>query len=65
MDKEPIDLYELHRRNMEAEQEYIERRERDRELYEETIETESGFIITSYNYSKNSLTTEELRERYG
>lgn len=49
-----------HLRNIQAEVEYTEKRERDKELYEVTIETEEGIIITSMDYTRNAIVIEGL-----
>jgi hypothetical protein len=47
--------YEIHLRNLEAESEYNERKERDAALYEEVTECDDEISITSYNYSKPKI----------
>jgi len=55
---------ELHIRNLKAEYAYKEVAERETEMFEVTIE--DGDISITYNdYSKNSMTTEELRKMIG
>lgn len=55
---------ELHIRNLKAEHAYKEVAERETEMFEITIE-DDDISITYKDYSKDSITTEELRKMIG
>lgn len=56
-------LESLHEYNMKAALVYEQKAQEDKEKYEVVLE-ENEIIITSNDYTKNSITTEELRKRY-
>lgn len=56
-------LESLHEHNMRAALVYEQKAQEDKERYEVVLE-EDEIIITSNDYTKNSMTTEELKKLY-
>jgi len=61
--KDENSLVASHINNMIAEAAHAEARQREKDMYEEVIETEDGLTIIGMNYNKNKIDFNEVLRR--